>query len=340
MTQSILLFFLAAGIILYIGPKLSLAADEVGRRTGIGATLAGALFIGATTSLPGIIVSLKTAIEGQADLSVSNSIGGVAAQTLFIGIADAALRKGHLTHQNTLTQSLIQTSVLIALLTLILLAMTMGEYSIFNIHPVSPVIFITIILGFRIIRSSKKHPQWKALEKSALAEDQKKKSTETPLSSKSKSELIRNYIIYAVAIGTGGWLISTSGSNLVKETGISPVIMGATLMAIASSLPELVTAVASVRRGSVGLAIGNIVGGNAFDTIMVVIADIAYIKGSVFNALDKQVTFLTVITLLMSSVLLIGLIRREKKGLANIGVESYLIMIIYAGAMAVIFFGN
>ena len=339
MAQSILLFIAAAVIIFFIGPKLSRAADELGRRTKLGETLAGALFIGATTSLPGLIVSFKTALEGQAVLSVSNSIGGVAAQTLFIGIADAALRKGHLTHENTLVQSLIQSALLIALLTLILLAMTMEEYSIFNIHPISPILFFTIIMGFRIVRTMQKEPKWKAQQVSALAKDKSRKE-KTGFDEKSKSSVIIKYIVYALAIGGAGWLISTTGSSIVKETSISPLIMGATFMAIASSLPELVTATSSVRRGSVGLAIGNIVGGNAFDTIMVVLADIAYMEGSIFNALGGHVTFLTTTTLLMTTVLLIGLIRREKRGLANIGIESYLIMIIYAGSLLMIFFGK
>lgn len=339
MTENILFFILAAGTILFIGPRLSRAADEVGRRTGIGATLAGALFIGATTSLPGLIITFNTALEGFANIAVSNSMGGVAAQTLFIGIADAALRKGHLTHRNILEESLIQTAVVIVLLTLILMAIVVGDYTFFHLHPLSPVILITIFMGFLIVREAKRNPQWEALHASALAEDKKKREP-NPLEKESRSSLIGKYIVYAVIISGGGVVISYTGTNVVEATGMSPVIMGATFMALAASLPDLVTATASVRRGSVGLAIGNIVGGNAFDTIMVVVADIAYTEGSIFNVLDRKVSILVVTTLLMTAVLLIGLIRREKRGLANIGIESYLIMIIYAGAMLMIFLGN
>lgn len=338
MEFNIILFVVAVILILYSGPKLSKAADILGKKTGMGQTIAGALFLGATTSLPGLIVSFKTAIDGQADIAISNSIGGVAAQTLFIGIADAALRKGHLSHKNKVAASLLQTAVLIALLTLVLLAMTIVDVTIWHIHLLSPVIFIVIIVGFRMVKRSSRDPQW-IIQESVDAEKKEeelygRKKYKGPL-----SKVIRKYIINLLIIGTGGWLISYTGSNIVAETGISPVIMGATFMAIASSLPELVTAVASVRHGLVGLAIGNIVGGNTLDTIMVVIADMAYTEGSIFEALSLQVTFLTVITLLMTSTLLIGLIRREKIGLANIGVESYLIMIIYAAALFYIFMG-
>jgi Ca2+/Na+ antiporter len=65
----------AALVVLYVGPRLSRAADSVGSVTGLGQTLAGALLLGASTSLSGLIVSTQTALQGQANLAVANSLG-------------------------------------------------------------------------------------------------------------------------------------------------------------------------------------------------------------------------------------------------------------------------
>lgn len=81
--------------------------------------------------------------------------------------------------------------------------------------------------------------------------------------------MVRRYAVYLALIGVAGDVISAAAGAIIRQTGLSPVDTGLTLTALATSLPELVTAVASVGREAVSLAIGDIVGGNAFDTIMV-----------------------------------------------------------------------
>lgn len=87
-------FLLAAAVIAVVGPRLSRPADPLGSVTWLSNTLAGALFLGASTSLPGLVVSFRTALGGQPDLAVANSLGGIAGQTLFVALADAGPREG------------------------------------------------------------------------------------------------------------------------------------------------------------------------------------------------------------------------------------------------------
>jgi cation:H+ antiporter len=97
-------------------------------------------------------------------------------------------------------------------------------------------------------------------------------------------------------------------------------------------LPELVTSVAAVRQGSQTLAVSGIIGGNAFDTLFAAVADIAYREGSIYHAITSQQTFFIVLTVLMTGILLMGLLRRQERGIANIGFESFFIMLLYVGA--------
>ena len=69
-------------------------ADRLADVTGLGEAVFGAVLLGGSTSLPGIITSVTTAFEGYAELSISNAIGGIAAQTTFLAIADAVYPKG------------------------------------------------------------------------------------------------------------------------------------------------------------------------------------------------------------------------------------------------------
>ena len=91
--------FAAAAITICIaGTRLSGIADELADRTGLGEVIAGALFVGATTSLPGAITSVSTAWQGAPDLAVGNAMGSLTAQTAFIAVADLFYRRANLEH--------------------------------------------------------------------------------------------------------------------------------------------------------------------------------------------------------------------------------------------------
>ncbi|WP_122089326.1 sodium:calcium antiporter [Halalkalicoccus subterraneus] len=331
MWDMIALFVFGAAVVLFIGPRLSRAAEELADAIGIAQTIGGLVFLGATTSLPGVIISFDAALGGEATLSVSNAIGGIAAQTVFIVVADAAMRRGPLSREIKMAASLMQLAVLISLLTLIMLAMLAPTgLVLFGVHPVSYLLITAVFAGFRMIQTSEIEPKW--YSRRLTAEIRKQVSgKEDDVEVKLTGRLVGRFLVLAALIGGAGWLISFSGQGLIDETGASPMLVGMTGMAIASSLPELVTAVSAVRRGAVALAIGDIIGGNVFDTLIIAVADFAYRDGPIYGGVTVEIPFLTVITVLMSSILLIMFVRRESEALgARIGTESYLILSVYA----------
>ena len=359
---NIAIFVAAAILITYIGPKLSRSADRMGEATGLGDTIAGAIFLGATTSLSGIVAALRSAAIGQPDLAVGTAIGSIAAQTFFLGIADALRRKGTLTETQRLSDGLMQTAVLMSLLTLILLAMLAPAYEIFGVHPISPVIIIGGILGFWAIYGEQRAPAWLATEDGAELLEQVEKGTHhqkeaqlqdddpavvesaEPVPEEFESEaqrelepgLLGRFLLHVGLIFIGGWFVSSSAEGIMTATGWSPVLIGSTLMGGATSLAEAVTAFAAVRQERVGLAIGDIVGGNAFDTMVVASTDFFYLQGSIYSAVASAIHLLDGMALLMTAILLIGFIRRERRGLGGIGIESYLLMAVYIIGLVVI----
>ena len=85
---------------------------------------------------------------------------------------------------------------------------------------------------------------------------------------------------------------------------------------------------------SLSLAVGDIVGGNAFDTLFVAVADLFYRDGSIYQAISEQESVWLGTAMLMNCTLLLGLMYRERKGFANIGMESLMILLIYIGAIS------
>lgn len=96
------------------------------------------------------------------------------------------------------------------------------------------------------------------------------------------------FAVFALAMGAAGWMVARTGANIAEQTALTDAVVGAFLTAVVTSLPELVTSVAAVRRGALTLAVGGIIGGNAFDTIFLAFSDIAYREGSTYHAISER----------------------------------------------------
>ncbi|MBP0447543.1 hypothetical protein J8J14_22550 [Roseomonas sp. SSH11] len=82
----IAMLVVTAAAIGYAGVRLAAVADVLADRTGLGEVIAGAIFVGGATSLPGIITSVSTAAQGHPTLAIGNALGGLTVQTAFLAI--------------------------------------------------------------------------------------------------------------------------------------------------------------------------------------------------------------------------------------------------------------
>lgn len=332
----IAVFIIAAIIIALAGTRITNLADRLADVTGMGEALFGAVLLGGTTSLPGIVTSVWTAHAGFAQLSISNAIGGIAAQTTFLAIADMSYRRVNLEHAAASLENLVQATLLVTLLAIPLLAMAGPQVAILGIHPASLVLLVAYVFGQRLVSKAKSAPLW-----------QPKKTRETRLDTPAPEKLRPGelvwlwcaFILLAGVIAAAGFMVAQTGIALATRTALSETVVGALLTAVATSLPELVTALAAVRQGALTLAVGSIIGGNSFDVLFMAFADIAYREGSIYHAITNHQIFVIALTLLLVGILLLGLLRREKTGIANIGFESVLVLGLYLGGVMVLIFG-
>jgi cation:H+ antiporter len=117
-------------------------------------------------------------------------------------------------------------------------------------------------------------------------------------------------------------------------------VVGTLFTAVSTSLPELVIALAAVRRGALALAVGNILGGNCFDVLFLVASDVAYRPGSLYHAVSAAQAGWLALGILLTAVLLLGMLRRQPHGPANIGFEGVLVLAFYAIGVAALFAGG
>ena len=142
-----LVFFLAGTVICVCGVKMTGLADLIADRTGLGEAIVGGLLLGAATSLSGTVVSVSAAWENQASLAFSNSVGGIAAQTAFLALADLMFRKANLEHAAAEVTNIVQGILLLMLLTLPFAARLTPDITLFAIHPVSVAIPAIYVIG-------------------------------------------------------------------------------------------------------------------------------------------------------------------------------------------------
>lgn len=315
-----------AVVIVAAGARLAGLADMLADATGWGEATVGAVLLGGSTSLSGIVASVVAAGTGHPTMAISNAIGGIAVQTAFLAVADMFYPRTNLEHAAASTTNLFQAALLIALLSLPLLGAALPETLMLGwVSPASLVLVAGYVLGVRAAGEVRLTPMWRprATAETKSDEDQAE-APGTPA-----SRLALGFALLAATTAAAGYLLASVALEVGARTGLGETVIGGMMTAIITSLPELVTSVAAVRRGALNLAVGGIIGGNAFDTLFLAFSDLAYSgEGNFYAFFGPTHQLMTIITILMTAILLMGLVARPRGGGA-IGWESSLVLVLY-----------
>lgn len=325
-----LLLVAAAAVVLVGGPIMVRIADRLADVTGLGEALVGAVLVGAATSLPDLLATFTPALRGLPELAVGNALGGVLGQTAFLAVADLTYRSANLEHAAASLPNLVQGTLLVVLLGIVVALFNTPDVAFWSVHVGTLVLVVVYGYGVRVTAETSDTPMWRAVDTRETREDVPDEPEQggAPL-----RRLLVQFAALAVVLVAAGVVLGRSGETLAVATGLSETAVGVLLTGLASSLAELVVAVSAVRRGALTLAVGNVIGGNTFDTLLVGVADIGYRDGSVYSAVGPQQSLLASIAIVATAVLLMGLLRRQRHGLGNIGMESVVVLALYAFAV-------
>lgn len=326
---ALLVFTIAAALTVGGGIRLTALGDVLADRLGVGEALFGAVIFGGVTSLSGIVMTATAAYDGHAGLAYSNAIGGIAAQTAALPIADGFYRKANLEHASASLPNVMFGLLLVALLAIALAASFSPAWTAFGVHPASFVIVLAYLFGLKLVRDVRGQPFWRAERTDETIEDRPSMG----LPERSTRALLVRFLLVGGLVALAGFALAQAAEGITTRTALSETFVGAVMLGIVNALPETIVSVAAVRRGALTLAVATVIGGNAFDALNLVVADVAYRPGSIFHAARNEQLFLTVSSVLMTTVVVMGLMRRERHGAAGIGWESVLLIAIYLVAM-------
>jgi len=326
-------FLCAAAVVGWFGIQMTKTARDLARETGMGEALMGALFIGASTSLSGITTSVSAAASGFAELAVSNSLGGIAAQTVFLAIADIVYRKANLEHAAASAENLFMAAFLMTLLSIHLAGIAVPDIAFWSIHPATLLLVAVYLFGIRLLARTHEMPMWLPRKTSDTKTEKQQNSRRA---AKGMAGLWVRFLFYSAIVAAAGWFLAQLAVPLAEKTGLSYGVVGGVFTAVSTSIPELVVAVTAVRMGALNLAVGDIIGGNAFDTLFIAASDVAYREGPIYAAVSPTEVFWLADSLVMTGVLLMGLLYRQRHGPGNIGLESTVLLLLYFGGVALL----
>jgi cation:H+ antiporter len=249
-------------------------------------------------------------------------------------LADILYRKANLEHAAASEANLVQAAVLIVLLGIALLAGFTPDGTVAGAHPFSLALIGAYVFGLRLISGAHRVPMWRPrLTRQTQSED---KQGGIDGGSHRIAVLWAGFVGLALVVAVAGWVVAETGLIIAAATGATEGVVGTLLTATTTSVPEAVIAIAAVRRGALTLAVGDIVGGNTFDVLFLAFSDLLYRGGSIYHAVTTAQSYWLALSLLMAAVLLLGLLRREKHGIGNIGFESVVVLALYAGSVVLL----
>lgn len=327
--------FAVAGLITVAGSvRLVALGDALADRTGWGEAVFGVVFFGVATGLSGIVMTAVAAASHQPQLGYGNAVGGIAAQTTAVAVADAFYRRANLEHAAASLSNLLSGCLLVALLSLALLGTFSPDVTVGGLHPASVAIVACYVGGLRLVRKTGTEPLWEAVTTAETRPDVRQEHGR--LDVRSPGWLWTRFLLVGVLVAVSGWAIALAAESLVKITGLTTGFVGGVLMAVVNALPEAVTAVAAVRRGAVTLAVAAVLGGNITDALTLVVGDLAYPGGSIYHAAGADELFVTTTGLVMTATLLGGLLVRHPGGWGRLGFEGVLLLGTYVVMVAVV----
>lgn len=278
---NILLLLVGLGLVILGADWLVNGASSIARRAGISEFVIGLTIVGFGTSCPELVVSLSGAIEGNSDISVGNVVGSNIFNVLFIlGLTAMVLPVG-MTDKNRRIDIPITLGVTILL---VILGIT-GSMSGPVISRWEGVLMLLVFSAYLFY---------------CFKSDSKDEFSETQQATLSITKSIALTLTGLAGLIFGGDLFVDSATALARQIGVSDKFIAVTILAGGTSLPELATSLVAAIKGKEQLALGNILGSNVFNAMMILGLS------SVITPLSfASMTVVDIITLVLSAVLLL-----------------------------------
>lgn len=330
-------FVVAAAVTGVAGVVLSKSTDELDRRLGFGDALGGMVLLAVAGSLPELAITISACASGHIELAAGNLIGGIATATMVLVICDLFASRP-LTYLVGSLVPVLEGLLVVMLVAVVLMgallpaSVTIGG----RVSPASLAVVVIWIGGVWVLNRTRMHPVWEVVMEGSNpgrpARRERHPIRDAAIAQRSTARIVMMFALGAAATLLAGVVLEMSGAELAGRAGIDGLVFGATVLSLATALPEISSGIEAVRLGDNQLAVGDIFGGNAFQLCLFVIADLVAMKPVLPTTGDAN-SWLAALSVALTVVYIGGVIVRPKRP-RRLGPDSILALVIYGVGIA------
>ncbi|WP_425615284.1 sodium:calcium antiporter [Anatilimnocola sp. NA78] len=333
MLGPLLQFLACAAVIIVAGTFLAFCADAIAEITKLGRLVVGSVLLAGATSLPELTVDISAIRMNMPDLAVGDLLGSCLANLLILALLDlSTYSRGKMLSKQAAAHAL-SGSLSAALLSLVTIGLLTGkafaDYQVVSLSIFSLLIIVAYLFGVRLVY----------LDQRIAAQEQRAQEPpehESPPGMTLTAALLGFAACAGVILLSGPFMAEAAG-KLAEQTGLGKTFVGTTLVAISTSLPELVSSIAALRMGALDLAIGNVFGSNAFNILLLAPLDLA-LPHSLFAAVSQEHVLTCTAAIFATMVVIMGQLYRSESRVSLIEPDAWLVICIVVGAMALLYY--
>jgi cation:H+ antiporter len=331
--QWLAIFAVASGVIIVAGTSLARSGDEIAGRTGLGGFLIGMLLLATATSLPELATGVSAAIDEAPDLAVGNLLGSSMANMAILAIIDLAHR-GRVWPKVGIAHARLA-SIAIALTAVAVLAVLSPSGIVVGWVGIEPILIVAAYVA--AARWMSRSPGEGRRQRDATGEI----IAPTGWGQEAVGRRSLRFELAIFGLATGVILLmapvlTLSAEGIAHETGIGQTFVGALMLAVTTSLPELVASLAAVRIGAYELAVGNLFGSNAFNMTILLGVDLAYFRGPILAAVDPAQLVAGVGAILLMALALAAVVHGTRTRIRHLEPDAVAVLVVYVVLLAAI----
>ena len=315
-------FLVCAAIIFFAGKKLSLYGDLLAEKTGMSKGWIGLILMASVTSLPELMVGVSSsAIVQSADLATGDILGSCAFNLGILAMLDAFIPKHQPLFGIASPRHMLIAALSIMLLGLVGFALFLPQdYAVVPWIGLTSIVFIAVyFVAIRVIYTNEQNHHLPEVK-------EEKEETAGQLSLR---RIVYYYAGFALVIVVAALGLPFFAEGIAELTGLGKSFVGTFFLAVSTSLPEIAVSIAAVRIGSVDLAVGNLLGSNIFNILILALDDIFYTRGLLLKDASEFHIISVLSTIIMTAVVIIGLSYRAKGKRFLLAWDAALIFLIY-----------
>ncbi len=318
-------FLITAALIVLAATQLAKYGDVIAIRTRMGGMFIGVLLLAGATSLPEVLTSISSLNQNAPNLAAGNLLGSNTFNMFLLALLDITHRRKRILRKAALKHALTGSLAvfLIGLVVFFMLAdihITLGWVGLDSL-----LIIAAYIIGVRLIQGN------------AAPITQVGAEPEIPADTPALWKGLLGFAIAAGVLIIVTPIMVESSNEISVITGLGTTFVGTTLVALVTSLPEMVTTLAAIKIGADDMAIGNLFGSNMFNMFAIGLTDVFFTQGRFLSAIDPSFLLVGMLGLLMTGMGLIGNLAKLERRIWFIEVDALALALTYIGGMLLLY---